>query len=132
MIIVIDANAALEIGLNRTFGDEYKKNLMESDLVIVPDIYPSEITNALWKYVYIAKQDIVECEKVLDLCMNLIDDFVSTRDLSREALYEATKFKHPAYDIYYLILARRNGASILSRDKKLLKIAKEMGIDSIS
>jgi predicted nucleic acid-binding protein len=129
MIIVIDANAALEIGLNRSLGDDYKQKLVKSDLVIVPDIYPSEIANALWKYVTILGQDILECEKVLDLCINLVDDIVTTRDLCREALSEAIRFKHPAYDMFYLVLARRNGAYILSRDKKLIKIAKEIGVD---
>lgn len=131
MIIVIDASAALEIALNRTLGEAYKQNIVRSDLVLVPDIYPSEITNALWKYVAFAKQDIGECEKALDLCMSLVDDIVSTRDLSREVLYEATRFNHPAYDMFYLVVARRNGASILSRDKKMAKIAKEFGVDSI-
>ena len=129
MIIVIDANAALEIGLNRSLGDDYKKKLIKSDLVIVPDIYPAEITNALWKYATILNQDVSECEKILDLCLNLADDIVTTRDFCREALFEAVRFKHPAYDLFYLVLARRNGASILSRDKKLIKIAKEMGVD---
>jgi len=30
--------------------------------------------------------------------------------------------------IYYLVLARRNGASVLSRDKKLKAIAKDLRI----
>ncbi len=131
MIVVCDASAALEIALNRSDAKEYKEILKKSDIVLVPDIYPSEISNALWKYVTIAGQKAEECEKALEYCLGLFDDIIETRNLCREAFYEAIKHKHPIYDIFYLIMARRNGAFLVSKDKKLLQIAETMGIETI-
>jgi predicted nucleic acid-binding protein len=130
MIIVCDASAALEIALNRNDANKYKEILKDSDIVLAPDIYPSEISNALWKYVTIAGQKIEECEKALEYCLGLVDDIIETRSICREAFSEAIKQKHPVYDIFYLVIARRNNALLVSKDKKLLKIAKAMGVET--
>ena len=38
---------------------------------------------------------------------------------------------HSAYDLFYLILARRTGAKLLTLDKKLSSLAINEGIDLI-
>jgi hypothetical protein len=45
VIIVLDAGAAIEIALNREHGNTFREILRNSDLVIAPNIFPSEITN---------------------------------------------------------------------------------------
>lgn len=132
MIVVCDASAALEIALDRNDAERYKDVLKKADIVLVPDIYPSEISNALWKYVTIAGQEIEKCEKALDFCLGLYDDIIETRNLCREAFSESIRHKHPVYDIFYLVIARRNNAALVSKDKKLLKISKTMGIETIA
>lgn len=132
MIIVCDASAALEIALGRSDAEEYKTILKSADLVLVPDIYPSEIANTFWKYATIANQEVDKCERALDYCLSLFDDMIETRNLCREALSESIRLKHPVYDIFYLVIARRNNAHLISRDKKLLRMAKTLGIETIS
>jgi predicted nucleic acid-binding protein len=61
-------------------------------------------------------------------CLDLIDDYIDTSELCFEALAESLRLKHPAYDLFYLVAARRNNAILIPRDKKLAKIAKEMNI----
>ena len=129
MIVVLDANAALEIALNREQAKEFKELLRQSDVVIAPDIFPSEITNSLWKYARFAQVSGEKCEQALDYCMDLIDDLIETRSICREVFAESIKRKHPAYDIFYLVLARRNNASILSRDKKMKRLATDMQVE---
>ncbi len=50
MIIVLDASAAIEIALKREFSNQFRELLRNSDLVLAPDTFPSEITNIFWKY----------------------------------------------------------------------------------
>jgi predicted nucleic acid-binding protein len=38
------------------------------------------------------------------------------------------EIKHPAYDLFYLILARRNNACILTKDKKMIEAASKLNI----
>jgi len=128
MIIVLDASAAIEIALNNVKSTNYRILLKESDLVIAPDTFPSEITNVFWKYAYFSNMPTEKCEKGIEYCNDLIDDYIETRTICREVFAESIKNKHPSYDLFYLILARRHNAAILSKDKKMNKIAKELRI----
>lgn len=45
--------------------------------------------------------------------------------MCREVFTQSNLNQHPAYDMVYLVLARRESAILLLKDKKLLKVAKE-------
>jgi predicted nucleic acid-binding protein len=128
MIAVLDASAAIEIAINKTSGALLKETLLKADLVLAPDIFPSEITNAFWKYGTFSNLPADKCEKGIAYCLDLIDDYINTKELCFEALAESLRIKHPAYDLFYLVAARRNNAVLITRDKKLATIAKEMNI----
>jgi predicted nucleic acid-binding protein len=128
MIIVLDASAAVEIALNKADSHRFRELLMQSELVLAPDIFPSEITNTFWKYALYSGLPGEKCEKGIDYCMDLVDDYINTRSLCREVFAESVKTKHPAYDLFYLILARRNNACILTKDKKMIEVARKLNI----
>ena len=48
-----------------------------------------------------------------------------------EALIESVRVKHSVYNMLYLTLARREGATLLTLDKKLLTLAKKNGIETL-
>ncbi len=129
MIIVLDASAAIEIALKLEMAEKFKNILHEAELVIAPDTFPSEVTNVFWKYSSISGLDEKKCEKGIDYCIDLIDDFIETKSICREVYGEAVKYEHPVYDVFYLVLARRHNAGLLTKDKKMKKIAKEMKIE---
>jgi predicted nucleic acid-binding protein len=128
MIIVLDASAAIEIALNKDDGNRFRELLIQSELVLAPDTFPSEITNAFWKYGLYSDLPIEKCEKGIDYCLDLVDDYINTKNLCREVFSESIKTEHPAYDLFYLVLARRHNACILSKDKKMIKMASELKI----
>jgi predicted nucleic acid-binding protein len=67
----------------------------------------------------------------LELAIELADDLVSCKDLWREAFLLARKNRRPAYDLFYIALARREDAAILTMDKVLRKEAELQGIQVI-
>ena len=131
MIIVLDASAALEIALNNTESDRFAEIISNAKLVIAPDIYPSEVVNAFWKYAAYSDMDEDKFKSGIDYCIDLIEDFIPTKFLSREVFSEAINHQHPSYDIFYAVIARRNDAILVSKDKKLKKIAKIMGVKTV-
>ncbi len=60
--------------------------------------------------------------------MGLIDVTMSSRELWREAFFEGAKNTHPTYDMFYLVAARRNMATLLTKDKRLKEIAESEGV----
>jgi len=128
MIVVLDASAAIEIALNKESGKIYQEILLDSDLVIAPDTFPSEITNVFWKYGFHSNMEKEKCEKLIDYCLDLVDDYIDTKSICREVFFESINNEHSSYDIFYLVVARRHNAEIITRDKKMVTIAKKLKI----
>ena len=118
MIIVLDASAALEVALNKTDSNHFRELLMQAELVLAPDTFPSEITNTFWKYGLYADLPTEKCEKGIDYCLDLVDDYIETKNLCREVFAESIKTEHPAYDLFYLILARSTTPASSPKTKK--------------
>jgi len=131
MIVVVDTSAAIEMALNLERANIFKSAIERADIVLAPDTYPSEICNVFWKYNTYNDLDSMKCEKGIDYCIDLIDDYIETKFLCREVFGESIKNKHPAYDIFYLVLARRYNAMLITKDKKMSKIALEMKLSLI-
>ena len=131
MIIVLDASAAIEIALNKESGNSFRELLLNSDLVIAPDTFPSEITNVFWKYAYHSNMEKDKCEKGIDYCLDLVDDYIDTKSICREVFLESINNEHSSYDIFYLVVARRHNASLITKDKKMISIAKNLKISVI-
>nr|WP_298677278.1 type II toxin-antitoxin system VapC family toxin [uncultured Treponema sp.] len=110
----------------------FKEICANTDCIFAPDIYPSEITNVFWKYRNFSSLDTTICEKGIEYCIELIDDFIQTKLLCNKAYKESIKYRHPVYDMFYLIVAQKYNAKLLTRDKKLAKISAEMNIEVIS
>ena len=100
----------------------------ESDLVFAPELIVPEITNAIWKYYQFEDLDLDTCQHVLDLSLGLVDTFVPSTELYREAFLLARTGKIPAYDMSYPALARREDATLLTVDQKLRKEAARLGV----
>ena len=127
MIVVLDASAAIELLLQRPAAEQLHQALEDADYILVPDLYVAEVCNALWKYTRAADDDKSAVTSVED-AMALPDEFVSSRELYREAFSFAVQSGHPVYDCLYAILARRNNAQLLTVDRRLAALAVTGGI----
>ena len=131
MRLVLDASAALEIVLERSRAGDFMVAIQEADTVLAPELLVPEVVNAIWKYHQFDHLDLNTCDRALELAIGLADDLVSCKDLWREAFLLARKNRKPAYDMFYIALARRENAGILTMDKALRKEAERHGIHVI-
>ncbi|MFP4378397.1 MAG: type II toxin-antitoxin system VapC family toxin [Spirochaetales bacterium] len=128
MTLVIDASAAIEIALGKEHAPEFQRLVTSADVVLAPDTFPAEITNVFWKYARFSGLPIDKCHKGISFCLDLVDDYVRGPDVCREVFGESMKSEHSAYDVFYLVAARRNHANIMTRDKAMMETAVRMGI----
>ena len=131
MTYVLDAGAAFEIAFNRPKAAVYKDAVKNADLVVAPHFFINEITNVLYKYVRGGFIDEQNAQITMTLILQLIDEFVDSGENAVEALHEAIHFSHPAYDMFYFTLARRNAGILLTLDEGLSKLAKEQGVQAL-
>jgi predicted nucleic acid-binding protein len=127
--VVLDANAAVEVALEGKAAGALSAVLSQSEEVIAPELLVPEVVNAVWKYHQFAEFDLGKCEKILELAVGLVDRLISHREIYREAfaLSRAQKTR-TAYDMFYLALARREDAVLLTLDGTLKKEARRAGI----
>ena len=93
--------------------------LNEAELVLAPQLLAAEVANTYWKYFRAGQLAPAAAETGLRSCLDLVDEFVPLEPLSAEALELAMAAKHPVYDMFYLVLARRQAAVLLTADKTL-------------
>lgn len=115
--------------MHRDAASIFQRHIDEADVVLAPDTYPAEITNVFWKYGHLAELPQDTCQKGISYCLDLVDDYIGTQHLCREVFSESIRSKHSAYDIFYLIVARRNDAVILTRDSRMIDAAHVLGVE---
>ena len=72
-----------------------------------------------------------KAQVLLDRVEALVDCFHDDASLAKEALSESIRYRHPAYDMFYLVLARRTGATLFTLDKKMWALARDMHVNCI-
>lgn len=131
MILVLDANAGIEIALDRENAAILNSFLHRADKVLTSDLYQAETANVIFKYVRSGLLSRDQAIEKLHFCDDLVDEFIDIAVNKEEALLESIHTNHSTYDLLYLTLARRTGARLLSLDRRLNTLATAMGLETI-
>ncbi|MCA1734458.1 MAG: type II toxin-antitoxin system VapC family toxin [Acidobacteria bacterium] len=130
MRTVLDASAAIAAAAGTRGSEAILERLSAATSVLAPDLYTAEVANALWKYVVAGELEIAQATELLETALALIDRFVASDSIIHEALREAAASGHPVYDLLYAVTARREGATVLTSDRRLQKLLTRMQIPS--
>jgi len=128
MNAVLDASAAAEVILARQETRRVSLVLAEADIVWVPELYVFEMTNLLWKVSTMGGLPVEQTQQALARALELPDLYVPGGALVEEVFDLACRLRRPAYDLFYLVLARRHAALLLTMDCKLAKLAADLGV----
>lgn len=123
MIAVIDANIAVALTLDLAYSEEARKALSPVTEMIAPDLVVHEVANTIWKIALREPQLAERGQQTLALLPILFADLVPGKELAQEALTLALATRHPAYDCFYLALARQRKAQLITADRKLANAA---------
>ncbi len=126
--LVLDASAAIRLVVGMEEAAAIADTIAAANLVLVPDLFFVESASALWKYVRSGHLTTAQADSMYEETMALVDETWSSESLSREVFAEANRLDHPVYDLYYAVLARRNGANLLTFDRRLATLARGLGL----
>lgn len=132
MRIVLDTSAAVGIVMRSPGWESFEKTVREAEWVESPDLLIAEAANTCWKYFKHGNLSLETCEKALESVVALPDEFVPSSELYREAFAMAAIAQKPAYDMFFLVLARRNSAVLVSADKALVAFAAKHDVKTLS
>ncbi len=128
MKVILDASAAIEVVLGRGQAERLAGILAEADVVLAPELFVPEVVNTIWKYHHFERLSLGACDRAIEAALGLVDSLVSSKETYGEAFLLARTARRPAYDMFYLALARREDAVLLTTDTALRKEAEHQGV----
>lgn len=131
MSYVFDASSILI--LTRELGEK-AIDVINGNLTTSLTYY--EVGNALWKECNLAKRLTVnEAIEVLKFIFSLLDLMeiapITDEVLNIKTLSNATKLNITYYDAAYLTVAQETGKILVSDDKKLVTVSKNVGVKTL-
>lgn len=130
-MIVLDVNAAYAMVDGAAEGLGMKGLMLEGEKTIAPTLFCSESANVAWKNVRFGSLDRDRSVDRMMSALGLVDEFYPDESMMAEAVDEALARRHSVYDMFYLVLARRTGATLFTLDKKLVEICREAKVNCI-
>lgn len=129
MICVIDASAAIAFETKSGNAPALLEVLADAERVITPDLFVAEVANVCWKHVQWSQFSVEDAQNLFRRCMALVHDTIRHDEIGVQALNLAIAFKVPAYDMFYLALAKQRDARLLTADAKLARLAGRLDIE---
>ncbi len=124
--LIVDASVAVKWFFGEP--DSQRANDLRGDEFdfIAPELIIAEIGDAAWKKRSRNEIDVVGAIFVVRQAPLVFASLVSIIDLAEAAMRLSATLLHPIYDCFYLALAERESAPIVSADARLLAAAKRL------
>ena len=128
MTLVIDASVAVKWILPEPGSNEAAALRAPGAELIAPSLVVAELGSALWKKHLrseIARRDVVSA---LRLAVSQFTGMVPAESLAESALEFALNVRHPVYDCFYIALAAREKAPLVTADENMIAAARKAKI----
>jgi predicted nucleic acid-binding protein len=94
------------------------------EAIIAPDLVFAEIGNAVWKRAISGEFSTAMAIEAVSIATRLYSALVPMSQLADRAIEIAIELKHPINDCFYLALAERERATLISADRRLIAAAR--------
>jgi predicted nucleic acid-binding protein len=121
--VILDASATIRIVTDPEAARDLAEAVRAAALVMAPALMLTEVANVLWKIERAGRLGGTDPLDLLRDAAALVDHFEPDASLLGEAIALASHLDHPVVDCLYLVLARREVATLLSCDQRLLALA---------
>ena len=120
MSLVIDASIACKWFIDEEDSPQAQHLFDGDQILLAPDLIVPEVCNAMWKKVRIGLFTSAQATDVMQELPRFFDELFPCHLLGARPLAIAASLDHPAYDCFYLALAERNDARLVTADARLL------------
>jgi|SRR3954463_11486244 predicted nucleic acid-binding protein len=122
--LVVDASVAAQWVLPEAQSSRANALRSSDEPIVAPDLVYAEIGNAIWKRALQRDISPAVAVEALATATSLFTVLVPMGELAARAIEIAIALRHPIYDCFYLALAERERAPLISTDKRLIAAAK--------
>lgn len=120
MTLVVDASVAVKWYLAEPESPRARALEGGGDRLIAPDLIMAEVLNAAWKAVRLRQFTETQLHAVAAALPRALDALVGIEVLAKRAVALAHQLDHPIYDCFYVALAEREAATLVTADRRLV------------
>jgi predicted nucleic acid-binding protein len=128
LTFVVDASVAAKWVLPESDSDRAVALRGNGEDMIAPSLILAEIGNALWKSAQRGEVSKSDAVRALAAAAAHLTTLVAIDELAESATALAIDLRHPIYDCFYLALAQRENAAIITADERMLAAARKARI----
>jgi predicted nucleic acid-binding protein len=125
--LVVNASVAAQWVLKQEHSTRANA-LRDQEGLIAPALIAAEVGNAIWKAVRRGNVPPAEAASAINAALLPFDALVADETLCARALALAIELRHPIYDCFYLALAEREGAPLVTADEAMIAAARKAKI----
>jgi predicted nucleic acid-binding protein len=125
--IVVDASVAAKWALKEEHSVAANAVRTEESL-IAPSLIAAELGSVFWKAFRRGALSPADAAMALKLSLLPFQELIATETLHHQALAFAIDLKHPVYDCFYLALAERENAPLVTADEAMITAARKAKI----
>ena len=128
MTLIVDASVAVKWVVDEPGSDQALSLYADEDDLVAPTLILAEVGNALWKKYRKALVTERQVKLALDSLPRFFDRLCELPDLAPRAGELALRLDQPIYDCFYLALAERETAALVTADARLFAAARKARI----
>ncbi len=122
MTLVVDASVAVKWFVEEDGTAAAEALVTAGGQLIAPDFLVTEVGNALWRKVLNGEVTRDDAITAIDTLRQSVTVMVPISELTRRALEIAIELRHPIYDCLYLALAELRATTLVTSDRRLLRV----------
>lgn len=124
MTLVVDASVACKWFIAEGDEDLADALLTSGDRLLAPEVVIPELCNIFWRKVRLKLMTPAQAEDAAARAAGHFSAVVSCEPLARDAMHISAALDHPACDCFYLALAEKLAAEVVTADTRLVKAAR--------
>jgi predicted nucleic acid-binding protein len=119
-VIVIDANVAIKWVVEQANFERAREIIERETELIAPGMFVAEITNTLWRYVRMKQISADHARAGIVSILRQVSSIERDANLAAEALALGLELNYAPYDCFYVVLAMRRSAPLVTADRRLV------------
>jgi predicted nucleic acid-binding protein len=126
--LVIDASVAAKWVLPEAGSECALALRKETGDLIAPTFIAAEVANVAWKYARRGELSGADAITAVRMAIGAFARLIPFDELLQPAIEIAVRLRHPVYDCFYLVLADREGAILVTADDDQFQLARRARI----
>jgi predicted nucleic acid-binding protein len=131
-MLVVDASIAAKWAFHEHDSDRAIALVADVETLAAPSLILAEVSNVGGKLVRRGTWEAADVHEGVSIVLGMLNFMAPLEELWEDALRLSIQADHPIYDCFYVALALRENAQLVTADRRMAAMAEAVGIGVVS